>query len=383
MKWPTKWLKNRESGQAFMIVLAMLALGSLIIIPTLNLSSTSLGYHQEIETNTLETYAADAGVEYAMCKLGNDPEGYKVDPPVPVPVPGVPDVNGKTVNVTATHKPDIGEDVFLIISIATTDIDSSTKIESYVSILGADFSFLLDNAITSPGDITIQPGMTVLGDVQYNGTLDNKGTIDGDISTEPIVWPTAEVMSAYYWENVVGFPFLEDSIDVKDTTSIGPLLRDGSLSIDNTGSPSTLMLNGTVYVTGDLTFNQAGTTHAYTIDLNDQTIFVEGSITFPSSTCTLFGSGCIIAIGDINFQPQCSSSFDDFVFVMSIEGTVNFHPGGDFTGSLAGEVEVYLGPGNVLNWIQPSEGLDFPGFGDGSGGSGSATLSILTWQISN
>ena len=70
-----KIMKNRESGQALVLALILLALGSLIIVPGLNLSTISLKYHQTIESKTLEGYSADAGVEYALCKLYNDPGG--------------------------------------------------------------------------------------------------------------------------------------------------------------------------------------------------------------------------------------------------------------------------------------------------------------------
>ena len=77
-----------------------------------------------------------------------------------------------------------------------------------------------------------------------------------------------------------------------------------NLSIDNTGAPITVTLGGTIYVIGDLDFEQTGGSSAYTIDLNGQTIYVAevendddhdtGDISF-ASKCTITGSGCIIA----------------------------------------------------------------------------------------
>jgi hypothetical protein len=45
---------------------------------------------------------------------------------------------------------------------------------------------------------------------------------------------------------------------------------------------------------------------------------------------------------------------------MSVNGTVWFNPNGDFYGSLAGNVEVQLQPGNTLTWSDPPGGLNFP-----------------------
>ncbi|GAJ00597.1 unnamed protein product, partial [marine sediment metagenome] len=56
-------LKNGQSGQALVMALVLLALGSLLVVPILDLAGTSLNYHQVIEKDTLETYSADSGVE--------------------------------------------------------------------------------------------------------------------------------------------------------------------------------------------------------------------------------------------------------------------------------------------------------------------------------
>jgi len=150
------------------------------------------------------------------------------------------------------------------------------------------------------------------------------------------------------------------------------LYRDGDLDIINTGGNTTATLQGTVYVTGNLDIGL--TNHDFTLDLNDQTIFVEGSIDI-GGKCTLSGSGCIIEVADVNFSPDIDSNPDNFVFVMSVNGTVFFHPLADFYGSLAGNVEVQLQPGSSLIWEDPSdEDLNFPS-GDPE------KLGISHWEI--
>jgi len=107
-----KLLKNGQSGQALVMALILLVLGSLIIVPILNLASTSLNYHRVVQRNTLETYAADSGVDYALCELGNDPEGYKTEVLQDSFI-----VNDRTVDVTTEY---MGDDIYKITSIATT-----------------------------------------------------------------------------------------------------------------------------------------------------------------------------------------------------------------------------------------------------------------------
>lgn len=367
-----KLLKNGESGQTLIIVLAMMALGSLLVVPTLSLAGTSLKYHQVIEKNTLENYAADSGVEYALCNLGNSPDEYESNPLVHNFT-----LSERTVDVTAQY---MGDSIYKITSTATSDSGSSTTIESYVEILNADYSYLFNNAITSPGDITIKPGTEVYGDIQYNGELDNKGNIYGEEITAPVEWPTAEEFSSFYWDYVDDLTPLPDghTIDISSGTEadpypIGPLYAAGNLTI--TGSGVT-RLDGTIYVAGNLSFNPIPD---ITILLNSQTIYAEGSINLQPG-CTTSGSGCIIAVGDVNFQPSISG--DDFVFLMSLEGKVWLKPSNSFYGSVAGDSEVELMPGTTLNWVEPTEGLDFPDGSSGSGGSGEYELNILTWQIS-
>ena len=230
-----------------------------------------------------------------------------------------------------------------------------------------DFSVLLDYAIISYGTIDIQPGNMVDGDVWLPDEEDLEvspgAVITGDVKDNDdlsITWPTAGQLSAYYYDDVEGTYDPGPSIDVEYTKVIGPCYRDGDLVVDNTGDPDTLVLEGTIYVTGDLEFWQSGTSHDYTVDLNGHTIFAEGSISFPSLVVGISGPGCIIAVGYIDFQPSIAG--DDFVLVMSITDAVNFNPSDDFTGCVAGNVHVQVQPNCIISWISPEgKGLNFPG----------------------
>jgi cytoskeletal protein CcmA (bactofilin family) len=394
MKTFNKGAIRDEKGQVLILALVLLVVGGLILTPLLGLMSTGLLAGKVYEKKMDEYYAADAGVEDAIWKImHSDNISYPYYYPEPLTV------NNKSVDVVV-YREDLDptacgtEFTYRILSIAATDdgggtaaIDSSTTIDAYISVSYLDFSDLLDNAIVSQDTITIKPGTEINGDIwlpdeddleepphwSHNGTVKD----EDDVS---LIWPTAGDLSGYYLSKVSDND-PGPSIDVKYTQTIGQCYREGSLAVDNTGNPATLVLEGTVYVTGDLEFQQSGS-HEYTINLNGNTIFVEGEIEFPSHHVSISGSGCIIAVGNINFQPSIASEGDDFVLVMSITGKVNFQPSGDFTGCIAGDAHVQLQPGCTVNWISPEDkGLDFPGMGDGDESSPINELSIDSWEI--
>ena len=104
-----KWLyeiRKGEAGQALPVMLVLLALGSLLIIPSLNYASTSLKTVEVAEKNIEGLYAADAGVEDALWRIGNDlPASF----PYPYQITGI---NGMTVDVTIEEVTSIsGEEV--------------------------------------------------------------------------------------------------------------------------------------------------------------------------------------------------------------------------------------------------------------------------------
>jgi len=63
---------HSEKGQALPIVLALLAIGGLVIVPSLDYAATSLNSSRILDEGTKGVYAADAAVEYALWSLIND-----------------------------------------------------------------------------------------------------------------------------------------------------------------------------------------------------------------------------------------------------------------------------------------------------------------------
>jgi hypothetical protein len=347
-----------------------------------------------------EFYAADAGVEDAIWNITyanlTTPANYTL----------ADEVNNRTTNVTIVPVSGGGYSGYKIISTATSDTGGNTTIECYYGAL--NFSGLFDNAISSDGPVLLPTGKdkaNVTGNIstsdcsvleKYNCTncpgcpnftccvvCPNCTTC---CSEEPLSWPNASDLSAYYLDDVKNleppFPY-NDPLNIAGTnTTIEALYRDGPWTIYNIGNPATLKLNGTVYVTGDL---KIGTEKQdFTLNLNNTTIFVESASTGShkaievGGACTINGSGCIIAVGDIDFYPNIAAgSGNNFVFIMSVQGTVFLHPGGTFYGAIAGKVKVDEQQGKTpsITWtgLNNTGVLNFP--------TGKANMKVLSYTI--
>jgi len=123
-------------------------------------------------------------------------------------------------------------------------------------------------------------------------------------------------------------------------------------------------LTGTVYVAGENSLLKIGGPKDFTLDLAGNTIYCEGDIDI-FDKCTIKGSGCIIAEGDVFFGPNMytdpGQEDEDFVFIMSIYGQTKLQPSGDFSGTVAGYLDVLGQPGGTLNWwgVNPGD-LNIP-----------------------
>ena len=67
-------MRKGEGGQAFILVLILLAIGALMIVPALRLTATSLRSSQIVTRHEMALYAADGAQEYVLWKLAYD--GY-------------------------------------------------------------------------------------------------------------------------------------------------------------------------------------------------------------------------------------------------------------------------------------------------------------------
>jgi Tfp pilus assembly protein PilX len=61
--------RRGESGQAFIMLLIILAIGTLLVVPAMNLTSTSLKSSEIVYDEVRSLYAADGAQEYVLWKL--------------------------------------------------------------------------------------------------------------------------------------------------------------------------------------------------------------------------------------------------------------------------------------------------------------------------
>lgn len=106
VRWWLSKVRGREDGLALPAVLAMLAVGSLLIVPSLNYVATNLKASEKVEEHLKGVLAAEAGIEDALWRVKNDtptsfPYSYQIS-----------DINGMTVDVVIEEVSSIsGEEV--------------------------------------------------------------------------------------------------------------------------------------------------------------------------------------------------------------------------------------------------------------------------------
>jgi len=397
MKIAVKRLIRDEKGQTLILTLVLIVVGGLIAVSLLAYMGTGLISGEVYERKMAELYAADAGVEDACWQLKQiDPEPDIPTTPEQPPLTYTLNstVNDKEIEVTLDMISGTqGGGIYKITSTATSAGGSNTTIESYVQTM----PLFWNNAITSTADVRLESGSEVYGNVMGNITVD-KGTVDGNVTGpyDADAWPFSEDFRSVYWpqaENAT-LPYDpcggNDTLDVAVNSTFGPGFHEGNLDIRSTGDNITATLTGTVYIKGDdatLTIGGPGGQSFY-LDLNYQTIYVEGcsynlstpnknALYIPPEKVTLIGSGVIIAEGNIDFQPNMEAgSEDEFVFVLSLFGRINFQPKGTLYGSVAGR-DVEVGANSILtHTTAPEDVLNFPM------DAVECVVKILTWEIS-
>jgi hypothetical protein len=394
-----KRILRDEKGAALIVALILMLVGGLIAAPLLDYMGTGLVTGEVYETRTAELYAADAGVENALWKI-NDGE-VVLCPGDPTHNYTIPDVNGKTVDITITSI-DAYEGIgnltgtYQIVSTATGD-DSGTEIEVYVG--GAskygDYSGMMDHIITINDDLTedeIEDLYKELAKVVLTcpeGCTESCCLIIYDYYAPPegcegcgVVynypdpsWPPPEILSGWYLEDVEDATHYYGDMNVDLAgldDEIGPLYVEGELTIKNsiTADPEpTLSLDGTLYVTGDTLIGS--TDKDFVLDLNGHTLFIASTTAGSQKAltvggkCTIDGPGIIISVGDVYFGPKGDvGSVTEPVFLFSVSVTAQLQPSNNWYGAIAGSVDVVVQPGLNPTITYPPGGfgvLNFPG----------------------
>jgi hypothetical protein len=351
MKIDVKRILRDETGAALAIALILLLIGGLISAPLLSHMGSGLLAGEVYEARTAELYAVDAGVEDAVWKIQNSDGYLPCSPGSPARNYTITDINGKDVDITITSVALYQGITNLTgtyrVESATTGNGSGTQIEAYiegVNIYG-DYGDLLGQVLTSQEEIVLKPGTEV-------NPPDGE---QGPLEYYPDPWPAAEELISFYLEEVEDEESYDsDLLTLDSDMELGPFYRDGELEIKAGTAGVTLTLTGTTYVSGDTLIGTTG--KDFTLDLNDCTIFVASNSSDPKKAlwiggkCTVVGSGVIIAIGDMYFEPNTEAGVTDPIFVMSVDGTTSVQPGGDFYGAIAGSVEIELQPGTSINY---------------------------------
>ena len=394
-----------KKGAVLILALLVMFVGAIILGGLFMYLDTSLLLATRGEENAVNYYAADSGVEDAILWLQHEPwlpheeplAGWNVScnprNPPDQPCANSYVIGNTTVDVSVLNPQSegFGNNTFQINSTATADSGARTKITSYIHMAPLDFYRYGEDAITSNCSATIRgQKSSVQGNVTYVCWLDCgadppatndcpndgedcctetvNGTVRQDTTPPPGIdwWPETWAMVEYFSDMAED----QDAVHVDGdyeidmvnpaNANLGPLYVEGDLLITSSSKNiEHTTLNGILYVAGDLTIQGA---KDFTLDLNDQVIFVEGNgenayDIYIDQQCDIEGSGAIITIGDIYFEPKMSTSEDDFVFLMSMEGLLLVQPTGVFYGSMAGQ-DVQLQP-NLS--VERTDSADFWG----------------------
>lgn len=370
-----------QKGQAFVIVLVLMLVSALLITPLLTYQYSGWTATTRNENRMMELYTADAGIEDALQKIRHKSIlGSNDLPDTPGQAvlydPGI-SLNGRTIDEAGITY--VNETTFKMFAAAASTQDSGTYVMAYTKIYNFFFN-LLNNAITSPGYVDVGNNSQIIGDIQ-SPTVNLPPNYDwsGIHKTDPIEWPPYTGINEFFMQQIRDNPNSDYingnhiiTLVKNEVRTIDPLYVDGELEIrgPNNGSAE-LILSGPVYVTGGVSFNNKNLTLRLgnTADNTSNAIYLEGqgysltgipkySIYIPPSV-TLIGPGSILSEKAIYFRPNITT--EDFIFVISLFAKVNFQPGGDFVGSIAGDVTVNLQPGNSIEWTDPPPYLNLPG----------------------
>jgi hypothetical protein len=189
-----------ERGQTLIIVLILVAVGSLILAPLLSLMATGYTTTKNVyNQKNFELYAADAGVQSAIWKINYDPSSLPQTAGESISLPSL-DENGKPVTITITctsadnntENPNSDNLTYRIESVAEStttyaEVKYTTAADAYVPEEEEESGPLFNNALAAlNGNVTVNAGgATITGDTYIgdNQLVINSwfNPIDGDV----------------------------------------------------------------------------------------------------------------------------------------------------------------------------------------------------------
>jgi len=344
-------IANKEKGQALLITLVLLLIGSIMIPALLSFMTSGLRTGQVYKQRTNLLYAADSGIEDAIWQLNQSQnvttEWYYLTEAV-----NNCNVRAKIEYIDATPS-------YYITAEATAADNTATTIVTKIVDGAVDLSDVLQQVLTSTNGYTVQGGQSSVSPAA--------GEPHGPIENYAGQWATADELSDYYLRYVdTDAPYSSDTIDLSTTTTLDDTYVNGPLEIINSSGDTykTLTLNGTLYVTGDTLIGQTNTD--FILDLNNQAIFVASdTLTYAlqvGDKCHIVGSGAIVVVGGSQFMPNLDSGSTDYLYLMSVLGQSHIKPNGTFYGTVAGNS--VWDQGATITWSDPTgKTLNIPGVG--------------------
>jgi hypothetical protein len=200
-----KWLSNikrGEAGQVLPAVLAMTALGSMLIVPTLNYVSTSLKTGEMVEEELEGLYAAEAGMEDALWEISNWTEESEPDS-FPYTYE-LTDINGLTVSVTIEEITTVsGKEVG-----TTGHHDEYLIVEKTVTYADNTYYYTLTLINSGTGNVKIEMILVDFPpDVEYV-----EGSTGGDLyNGDPVVVGDSDIGITLYWELIPPYPTIPEA----------------------------------------------------------------------------------------------------------------------------------------------------------------------------
>jgi len=341
-----KKLLASEEGFILPIALSLLMIGSLLVIPSSQLTQTALTAHTDTDELTRSTSAADAGVEYALWQIANNsslpiPE-MEAGEQITVPFSEV--VNQKqvalTINkveesqftVTADTSGGNGHDIAI-----TAGLD--VAFGNYSEFSPFDFALAsLDGDIELWGSTGIASDEVQEGDVYANGNvlLDGSALVDGDAAATGTIsiGPTASLAG----EQFPGSPPLADpNIDTLVSDCLAETTAASCVPVTHTN----LTINGStdytytdpIHCSGSMFLNR--TAH----NMFMQTICVDGDLTISAGVSATFQAPVKVG-GLVHINTSGTVNFNNTLYVGG-----NFTTNGDATINLGDTVYIV---GDVL-----------------------------------
>jgi cytoskeletal protein CcmA (bactofilin family) len=305
--------RARRRGVALLLVLIILAVGSLVTVRFLQAASDRSVLTQTLVESKKAQYIAESGLSEA-CYWLRHPE-----------LTGGTAWTGVTGRGTSqdfynvTVAPKAGKPTWYVATSQGHHVDGAGN--DTVRTVSADFRMYYGfaEAVITPNDLLVPAGTRITGNVYAYNKLDNRGTIDGSVWVNNTYLNTGTItgMKNLYcaWRNIGSYPIdtivfywykgnscIVDTILTSSATDqtwksssgnpAGVWYRNGNLTLNGTTT-----VEGTLYVLGNLTL-AAGSTTVITPKENWPALLVKGNLVLGGNATTATINGTVILHGE-------------------------------------------------------------------------------------